>query len=113
MAIGFTGHCALARGAAQKRIDFLRLKRPDWFGGVLHLTDAHGLGPFGHEIALGFGIEAKCVFSLFLLNKNWLDQCRDAVEYVYQVFGTDDLVIIYGMDSIRPALAHYPPMPIV
>ncbi len=112
MAIDFSGHCALPRGAAQKRIDFLRLTRPDWFGGVLHLTDPHGLGPFGHEIALEFGIEARCVFNLYLLNTDWLDQCRDAVEYVYRVFGTDDLVITYGMDSIRPPLAKYPPMPI-
>jgi len=112
MSIDFTGHCALPRPEAQDRIDFLRQKRPDWFGGVLHLTDADGLGPFGREIALEFGVEAKCKFSLFLLNKAWLDQCRDAVEYVYRVFGTDDLVITYGMDSIRPPLAKYPPMKI-
>ena len=112
MAIDFTGHCALPQREAQKRIDFLRLQRPDWFGGVLHLTDAHGLGPFGGEIALEFGIEAKCKFNLFLLNTDWLDQCRDAVEYVYRVFGTNDLVITFGNDSIRPPLAPYPPMQI-
>jgi hypothetical protein len=110
MSIDFTGHCRLPQRGAQMRIDFLRQRRPDWFGGVLHLTDAHGLGPFGHEIALGFGMDARCLFSLHLLNKDWLDQCRDAVEYVYQVFGTDDLVITYGMDSIRPPLAKYVPM---
>ena len=68
MSIDFTGHCALRRGAAQKCIDYLCMKRPDWFGGILFLTDAHGLGPFGHEIALEFRIEAKFVFNLYLLN---------------------------------------------
>lgn len=112
MSIDFAGHCRLPQPAAQARIDFLRRKRPDWFGGVLHLSDAHGLGPFGREIALEFGMAARCRFSLHVLNSDWLDQCREAVEYVYQVFGTDDLVITYGMDSIRPPLAKYPPMEI-
>jgi hypothetical protein len=107
MAIDFMGHCALPQAEAQRRIDYLRRQRPDWFGGVLHLTDAQGLGPFGHEIALTFGVDAKCIFSLHLLNKDWLDECRDAVEYVYQVFGTDDLVITWGADSVRPPLARY------
>ena len=112
MAIDFTGHCAYPREEAQRRIAFMRRVHPEWFGDVLALTDALPLGPFGHEIALEFGIEAKCRFALFVLNKDWLDTVRIAVEYVYEVFGTDDLVVTYGTDSIRPPLKAYPAMQI-
>jgi hypothetical protein len=112
VAIDFTGHCRLPVAEAQRRIDYLRRTRPDWFGGVLHLTDAHDLGPFGAEIAREFGMEARSKFSLHLLNKDWLDAMRDAVEYVYQVFGTADLVITWGNDTIRPPLREYPGVPI-
>ncbi len=112
MAIDFTGHCRLSIAEAQRRIDYLKRTRPDWFGGVLHLTDAEDLGPFGAEIAREFGIEAQSKFSLHLLNKDWLAEMRDAVECVYQVFGTRDLVITWGTDSIRPPLREYEPMTI-
>lgn len=112
MAIDFTGHCALPIAKAQKRIAFLRRARPDWFGGILNLTDAHGLGPFGLEIAAEFGIAAQSRFSLFVLDKERLAEVGRAVEFVYQVFGTDDLVVTWGNDSIRPPERPYPPMAI-
>ncbi len=112
MSIDFTGHCRLPISEAQRRIDYMRRQHPEWFGGVLHLTDAH-LGRFSVEIAREFGVEAKSVFSLHLLNNDWLDECREAVEYTYQVFGTTDLVITYGNDSIRAPLRQYEAMTIV
>jgi hypothetical protein len=45
----------------------MRMRHPEWFGGVFHLTDADGLGPFGLEIAREFGIDANCAFNLHLL----------------------------------------------
>jgi hypothetical protein len=82
----------------------MRMRHPEWFGGVFHLTDADGLGPFGLEIAREFGIDANCAFNLHLLNHDWLEQARDAVEYVYRVFGTADLVITFENDSVRRPL---------
>jgi hypothetical protein len=67
---------------------------------------------FGHDIALEFGIDAKCKFELYVLNKDWLDSAGEAVEFVYQVFGTDHLVVTYGMDTIRPPLRPHPAMPV-
>lgn len=112
MSIDFTGHCRLPIRDAQRRIDYMRRVHPEWFGGVVHLTDAHGLGPFGAEIARDFGMEAKSLFSLHVLNHDWLDEVREAVEFTYQVFGTTDLVITYGTDSIRPPLQAYAAMEI-
>ena len=110
MALSHEGHCRLTRKETQRRIDFMRLKHPEWFGGVFHLTDAQGLGPFGLEIARTFGVEAKCRFNLHLLNHDWLDEAREALEYVYQVFGTADLLITFENDAPRPPLREYPPM---
>ncbi|HEY0854473.1 MAG TPA: hypothetical protein VGD86_06575 [Devosia sp.] len=107
MAIDYTGHCAFPKGEAQRRIDYLRLTRPDWYPGMHNLTDARDLGRFDGEIAREFGIEAKCVFNIFLLNKDWLDASRDAVEFVYEVFGTEKLVISYGNDSVRKPMREY------
>ncbi len=112
MSIDYTGHCAFPQGEAQRRIDYLRRTRPAWYPGMHHLTDANDLGPFGAEIARDFGIEAQCVFNIFLLNKDWLEESRDAIEFVYEVFGTDRLVITYGNDSIRAPLRAYPAMSI-
>ena len=111
MSIDFTGHCRLPIKEAQRRIDFMRRVRPELFGGVVHVSDAH-LGRFSVEIAREFGIEAQSVFSIHLLNNEWLDECREAVEYTYEVFGTRDLVITYGTDSIRAPLRQYEPMEI-
>lgn len=112
MSIDYTGHCAFPKGEAQRRIDYLRRTRPDWYPDMHHLTDANDLGRFGAEIAREFGIEAQCVFSIFLLNKDWLEQSRDAIEFVYEVFGTEKLVITYGNDSVRAPLREYAAMDI-
>lgn len=112
MSIDYTGHCAFPKGEAQRRIDYLRRTRPDWYLGMHHLTDASDLGPFGAEIARAFGIEAQCIFNIFLLNKDWLDQSREAIEFIYAVFGTGMLVITYGNDSVRKPLREYPAMDI-
>ncbi len=112
MSIDYYGHCTLPKDEAQKRIAFLRRKNPNWFGGMMELTDARELAPFGQEIAREFGVKGKCGFGLYLLDKAWLEEHQAAVEFVYQVFGTDDLVITYGMDAVRPALQDYPAMAI-
>jgi len=108
MAIDYTGHCAFPKGEAQRRIDYLRSTRPDWYPGMHKLTDARETGPFGAEIAREFGIEARSVFNIFLLNKDWLEASRDAIEFVYEVFGTEKLVITYGNDAVRKPLRDYP-----
>lgn len=108
MSIDYTGHCAFPKGEAQRRIDYLRRTRPDWYPDMHNLTDAHDLGPFDAEIARAFGIAAQSVFNIFLLNKDWLEQSREAIEFVYEVFGTRKLVVTYGLDSIRAPLRDYP-----
>ena len=110
VAIDYTGHCALPAEEAGRRIAFARRAHPEWFGRILALTDAGGLGPFGLEIAAGFGIAARCRFSLFVLDKERLSEVGEAVEFVYRVFGTANLVITWGNDSIRPPERSYPPM---
>ena len=107
MAIDYTGHCAFPKGEAQRRIDYLRATRPDWYPGMHKLTDARDLGRFDADIAREFGIEAQCVFNVFMLNKDWLEESRAAVEFVYEVFGTETLVITYGLDSVRRPLRAY------
>ncbi len=125
MAIDFTGHCRLSTADAQRRIDYLRRERPDWFlaplskeqrsrlpgpawlDGVLLITDAADLGPFGCEIAMEFGMDARCSFLMSVLDKERLDDVREAVERVYEVFGTDDLVVTWGNDTRREPLCAY------
>jgi hypothetical protein len=112
MSIDFTGHCAYPIAETQRRIAFARRTHPEWFDTILLLYDARDLGRFGLEIAREFGIEAKCCFLMSVNDKEGLDQVRDAVEFVYEVFGTHDLVVTWGNDSVRPPLRHYPPMTI-
>ena len=102
MSIVYTGHCAYPASEAQQRIDYLRVTRPDWYRDSHLLTDAEGLGPFGAEIARGFGIEAQCRFGLHLLSSEWVAQSEPAVDFIYEVFGAEHLVITYGNDSLRP-----------
>jgi hypothetical protein len=111
MSLDYGCHCRLPIKEAQRRIEFMRRVRPELFGDVVHITDA-GFGRFDAEIAREFGIEAKSKFSIHLLNNEWLDDCREALEYTYQVFGTRDLVITYGNDSIRAPLQQYEPIDI-
>jgi hypothetical protein len=109
MSLDYGCHCRLTIPEAQRRIDFMRRTRPDLFRDVVHVTDA-ALGRFDVEIAREFGVDAQSKFSIHLLNNAWLDECREALEVAYQVFGTRDLVITYGNDSIRPPLQQYDPM---
>jgi hypothetical protein len=111
MSLDYGCHCRLPIKEAQRRIEFMRRVRPELFADVVHITDA-GFGRFDAEIAREFGIEAKSKFSIHLLNNEWLDDCREALEYTYQVFGTRDLVITYGNDSIRAPLQQYEPIDI-
>ena len=126
MAIDFSGHCRFNIADAQRRIEYLRGLKPDWFvkplsaaerarlagppawlEGVLLLTDAAPLGPFGLEIAMEFGIEANSRFLMSVIDKERLDEVREAVEMVYETFGTADLVVTWGNDTIRPPLRQY------
>ena len=112
MAIDYVGHCRLGEAETRKRIAYLRRQRPEWYGVVLELYDATDLGPFGAEIAEEFDIEAQCRFLLHVLDKERLDAVRDAVEFVYRVFGSDNLVVTWANDAIRPPLARYAAMDI-
>ena len=53
---------------------------------------------------------ASAASASYLLDKAWLEEHHAAVEFVYEVFGTDALVISYGMDAVRPPIRDYPPM---
>jgi hypothetical protein len=110
MAIDLFGHCGLSIQDAQRRVRYIRSARPEWFDTILYLADAADLGPFGHEIALEFGIDARCVFGLFVHDKERLECLSPAVEFIYQVFGTEALVMTYGMDSVCPPSQPYEPM---
>ena len=110
MAISFVAHSAYPLKETQRRVDFLRRVRPEWFGGVLAVTDPRKAGKFDRRVAFAFGIDSRCQFDLHVLNKDWLETVRDAVEYVYEVFGTEDLVVTFETDSIRPPLRAYRPM---
>jgi len=112
VSIDYYGHCALPIAKAQERIAFLRRQNANWFGSMMELTDARQLSPSGTEIARGFGIAARSGFGLYLLDRFRFAEHHAAVEFVYKVFGTDDLVISYGMDSIRPPVRDYPAMTI-
>jgi len=82
VSIDYYGHCTLPIDEAQKRIAFLRRKNPNWFGGMMDLTDARRLAHGGVEIAREFGITGQCGFGLHLLDKAWLEEHRAAVEFV-------------------------------
>jgi hypothetical protein len=116
LAIDFTGHCGLDIAGAQRLIEHLRSLKPDWFvkplseaerarltgppswlEGVLLLTDAGPLGRFGLEIAREFWMEARSRFLMSVIDKERLDEVRDAVEMVYKTFGTRRLVVTWGM----------------
>lgn len=112
MAIDLFGHSALPLSETARRLDFARKSHPEWFAGPLFLADPTDLGPFGAEIARAFGIEAECRFGLFVHDKNRLDTLGPAVEFLYRVFGTDHLVVTWGMDSVRAPERRYDPMPI-
>ena len=105
MSISYYGHSALDIAATQRRIDYLRTARPDWFSGPLELGDARPLGRFGAEIARDFGIEAQCLFALHVRDKVRIATVHPALDYVYEVFGTAHLVVSWEMDELRPPVA--------
>jgi hypothetical protein len=112
LSISYVAHSANPLRETQRRVDFLKRVRPEWFGGVLAVSDARKAGKFDRRVAFAFGIDSRCQFSLHVLNKDWLDTVREAIEYVYEVFGTEDLVVTFETDAIRPPLRAYAPMSI-
>lgn len=108
MAIDLFGHSALPIPETQRRIVHARAARPEWFDGPLLLADARELGRFGAKIARDFGIEAKCLFGIFLRQKEKSDLITPAAEYLYELFGTDNVVITHGMDTVWKPKAQHP-----
>lgn len=108
MAIELFGHSALTIPETQKRIVHSRAEHPKWFAGPLMLADAKKLGLFGAENAHDFGIEAKCLFGIFLHDKKQVEMINPAAEYLYELFGTDNVVITHGMDSAWKPKAQHP-----
>jgi hypothetical protein len=102
MSISYYGHCALSVSQSQRLIEYVRQTRPNWFLGALSLTDSKPLGPFGAEIATKFGIEAQCKFALHVLDKSRLQMVHPAVDYLYEIFGTQNLLVSWELDKIRP-----------
>ncbi len=112
MSIDYRGHCALPLEEARARIAFARQAKPEWFCDPLWLYDAKPLGLFDHEIALGFGIDARCTFLLSVFDKERMACLEEAIDFLYEVFGTEGLVITWGLDKPRPPRASCPPMAI-
>ena len=107
MAIDLFGHSALSIPQTQKRIVHARGAHPEWLNGPLKLADAKPLGRFGAEIARDFGIEAKCLFGMFLHDKEQSALITPAAEYLYELFGTDNVIITHGMETVwKPKAAH-------
>jgi len=112
MSISYFGHCRLSVAEAQRRIAFIRRAHPEWFDVILLLYDARAAtGPFDRELSLEFGIDPKSMFMLSINDKERFSGClRDALEFIYQVFGTDDLVITREMEQVHPPRLPHPPM---
>ncbi|WP_417481837.1 hypothetical protein [Maricaulis sp.] len=108
MSISYFGHSALDLTQTRRRLEHLRQTRPDWFSGPLELTDARPLGPFGAEIAREFGVEAQCIFGLHLRDKTQIAALEPALDFIYEVFGTDHVVMSWEMDRVRSAAAPTP-----
>ena len=84
------------------RIAEARQAHPDWFDFPFRLTEPRALRNFDAEIAREFGIEAQSRFTLFVQDKEKLDGLEDALDYLYALFGPDNLVLTWGLDTIRP-----------
>ena len=106
MSIDYFGHSTREVEDAQKRIVYARGTHPEWFGSTLLLHDAYGPNkPLGPEISRDFGVEAKSWFMLSVNDKDRFGEClADALEFLYEVFGTDTLAITWGVDMIKPPL---------
>jgi hypothetical protein len=107
MSISYYGFCKLPVAEAQRRIAFIREQRPAWFDVILLLYDAHPpQKPFGREIAAQFLADVQSTFALAINDKErFSDILRDALEFIYEVFGTDDLVITHEMELVHPPRA--------
>lgn len=106
MSIDYFGHSTREVADAQNRVAFARASHPEWFSDILILYDAHGPGkPFGPEISREFGVEARSWFMLSVNDKDRFSEClADALEFLYEIFGTDTLTITWGLDMVKPAL---------
>jgi hypothetical protein len=102
MAIDYAGHCRLAVPEARRRIAEARRAHPDWFDFPFRLTEPRAPKDFDAEISREFGVEARSRFTLFVQDKERLDALEDALDYLYDLFGPDNLVLTWGLDSIRP-----------
>jgi hypothetical protein len=110
MSITYYGFSKLPAVEAQRRIAHIRKTRPQWFDVTLLLYDAHPpQKPFGHEIAAQFLAGTQSTFALAINDKErFSDILRDALEFIYVVFGTDDLVITHEMELVHPPIAPHP-----
>ena len=102
MAIDYAGHCALPVAQARQITNVARQEHPVWFVERFRLTDPRALSGFDAEIAREFGIEARSRFTLFVQDSGMLDGLEEALDYLYDAFGADQLVLTWGLDSIRP-----------
>ena len=112
MSITYYGFCTLPVADAQRRIAYIRKAQPEWYEIILLLYDAREPAkPFGHELALAFGVDAKSTFALAVNDKERFSEIlRDALEFIYQVFGTDALVMTHEMELVHPPRQPHPPM---
>jgi len=110
MSIDYFGHSTRAVEDARNRVAYARATHPEWFDNILLLCDAKPPGkPFGAEISRDFGVEAKSWFMLSVNDKDRFSDClADALEFLYEIFGTDMLTITWGLDMVKPALKTYP-----
>jgi len=114
MSITYFGLCKLPVSEAQRRIAHIRRANPEWFDVILLLYDARpATGPFDRELALEFGVEPQSIFTLAVNDKERFSAIlRDALEFVYEVFGTDDLVITHELELVHPPRQVHPPLKI-
>jgi hypothetical protein len=110
MSITYYSFSKLPAAEAQRRIAHIRETRPQWFEVILLLYDAYPpQKPFGHEIAAEFLAGTQSTFALAINDKErFSDILRDALEFIYVVFGTDDLVITHEMELVHPPVAPHP-----
>jgi hypothetical protein len=114
VSISYFGLCKLPVPETQRRIAFIRAAYPEWFDVILLLYDARAAdGPFDRELAREFGIDPRSMFLLAINDKERFSEIlRDALEFIYKVFGTEDLVITHELELLHPPRQAHPPMKI-
>jgi len=111
VAIDYTGHSAYPAAETISRLAYARREHPEWFDRILLLYDpSPPAAPFVLSLSHQFGIKAKCQFLMSVSDKEQLRVVDEGLEFIYRLFGTENLVITWGMDSIRPPKASYPGM---